>query len=67
MMGEYSICVSDGKVIGDSAFYIFANDALGAECKRLCDFCDATDKNPSEKKAERQNTNVRNTAMPPCR
>lgn len=50
-MGEYSICVSDGKVIGDSAFYIFANDALGAECKRLCDFCDATDKNPSEKKS----------------
>ncbi len=49
-MNEYSIHVSNGKVIGDSTFYLLANDLLGKECKRLCDFTDMLDKKPTEKK-----------------
>ena len=49
-MNEYSIHVSNGKVIGDSTFYILANESLRKECKRLCDFTDALDKEPSKKK-----------------
>ena len=49
-MNEYSIRVSNGKVIGDSTFYILANDALSKECKRLCDFTDALDKERAQKK-----------------
>ena len=49
-MNEYSIYVSDGKVVGDSVFFFVANDLLGKECKRLCDFTDALDKDPLQKK-----------------
>lgn len=49
-MNEYSIETGNGKVIGDSAFYIRANDLLGKECKRLCDFTEALDKDPAVKK-----------------
>ena len=49
-MNEYSIYVSDGKVVGDSVFFFVANDLLGKECKRLCDFTDALDKDPPQKK-----------------
>ena len=49
-MNEYSIYVSDGKVVGDSVFFLVANDLLGKECKRLCDFTDALDKVPMQKK-----------------
>ena len=49
-MNEYSICVSNGKVIGDSTFYILANALLSNECKRLCDFTDALDKDRAQKK-----------------
>ena len=49
-MNEYSIYVSNGKVIGDSTFYILANESLRKECKRLCDFTDALDKEPLKKK-----------------
>ena len=42
-MNEYSIHVSNGKVIGDSTFYILANESLRKECKRLCDYTDALD------------------------
>ena len=49
-MSEYSIYVSNGKVIGDSVFYVLANEALSKECKRLCDFTDALDKDSARKK-----------------
>ncbi|MFR3309953.1 MAG: hypothetical protein ACLTTQ_05015 [Christensenellales bacterium] len=49
-MNEYSIHVTDGKVIGDSALYLTANDLLGRESKRLCDLTDALDKSTPEKK-----------------
>lgn len=49
-MSEYSIHVSNGKVIGDSTFFLLANDMLHKECKRLCDFTDALDKEPMQKK-----------------
>ncbi len=47
---EYPIQVSNGKIIGDSAFFLIANDLLGKECKRLCDFTDFLDKTPLQKK-----------------
>ena len=49
-MNGNQISISGGKVIGDSAFYIIANDLLGKETKRLCDFTDALDKDPAQKK-----------------
>ena len=49
-MNVYSIYVSNGKVVGDSAFYIIANDLLSKECKRLCDYTDSLDKDPVQKK-----------------
>ena len=49
-MIEYSIHVDNGKVIGDSSFFLIANDLLGKECKRLCDFTDSLDKSPLLKK-----------------
>lgn len=49
-MDEYSIYVSNGKVIGDSTFFRIANDLLHKECKFLCDFTDALDKDPLQKK-----------------
>ena len=50
IMNEYSIHVTDGKVIGDSALYLTANDLLGRESKRLCDLTDSLDKSTPEKK-----------------
>ena len=49
-MVEYSIHVENGKVIGDSSFFLIANDLLGKECKRLCEFTDSLDKSPLLKK-----------------
>ena len=49
-MNEYSIHVENGKVIGDSSFFLIANDLLGKECKRLCEFTDSLDKSPLLKK-----------------
>ena len=49
-MNEYSIYVSNGKVVGDSVFFLIANDLLGKECKRLCDFTDAIGKDSLRKK-----------------
>lgn len=49
-MNHYSIYVSNGKVVGDSTFFLLANEALSKECKRLCDFTDALDKDPLQKK-----------------
>ena len=50
-MNEYSIYVLNGKVIGDSLFFLRANEALGRECARLCDFTKMLDNSPLEKKA----------------
>ena len=49
-MVGYSIYVENGKVIGDSAFFLTANDLLNKEIKRLCDFTDSLDKSPARKK-----------------
>lgn len=49
-MNENSIQVINGKVIGDSAFFLLANDLLDKESKRLCDFTDALDQDPLKKK-----------------
>jgi len=49
-MNAYSIEVKDGKVIGDSTFFRISNDLLHKECKHLCDFTDALDKDPLQKK-----------------
>ena len=49
-MNAYSIEVESGKVIGDSTFFRIANDLLHNEAKRLCDFTDALDKDPLQKK-----------------
>ena len=49
-MKAYSIEVNNGKIIGDSSFFRIANDLLHKECKRLCDFTDALDKDPLQKK-----------------
>lgn len=50
-MKEYSIALENGKVIGDSLFFLHANDLLDKECKKLCDFTDALDQNPATKRA----------------
>ena len=47
---DYSIHVTNGKVVGDSLFFILANDLLGKECERLCAFTDSLDNHPSQKK-----------------
>ena len=49
-MNAYSIEVESGKIIGDSTFFRIANDLLHNEAKRLCDFTDALDKDPLQKK-----------------
>ena len=49
-MSDYSIYVEGGKVVGDSVFCLLANELLGKECRRLCDFTDALDKEPEKKK-----------------
>ena len=37
-MKQYLITIVDGKVVGDSAFYLTANDMLEKECNRICTF-----------------------------
>ena len=49
-MNEYSIEISNGKAACDSAFYIYANDLLSKECKRLCSFTEELDKDTTKKK-----------------
>ena len=49
-MNAYSIEVNSGKIIGDSTFFRIAKDLLHKECKHLCDFTDALDKDPPQKK-----------------
>ena len=49
-MSEYSIHVINGKVIGDSVFFLIATDLLHKEIKRICDFTDALEKAPRQKK-----------------
>ena len=50
MINGYSIYVSNGKVIGDSTFFLISTELLNKENKRLCDFTDALDKDPIQKK-----------------
>jgi len=49
-MSAYSIHIENGKVIGDSRFYLLSSSMLDRECKRLCKFTDTLDKAPSRKK-----------------
>ena len=49
-MNEYSIYVLNGKVIGDSTFFLISTELLNKENKRLCDFTDALDKDTIQKK-----------------
>ena len=49
-MSDYSIYVEGGKVVGDSVFFLRANELLDGECRRLCGFTDALDKEPVRKK-----------------
>ncbi len=49
-MNAYSIEVNNGNIIGDSTFFRIADDLLHKECKRLCAFTDALDKDPLKKK-----------------
>ena len=49
-MIEYSICIKNGKVTGDSTFYLLADTTLSKECERLSSFTDAIDKDSSRKK-----------------
>ena len=51
-MNEYSIHVSNGKVVGDSLFYQSACTSLKEECKRLEKFTESLDKNPLLKKEQ---------------
>ena len=49
-MNDYSIHVLNGKVIGNSVFYLLADDCFRKECRRLHDFTNNLDKMPAEKK-----------------
>ena len=49
-MNENIPHVTEGKVIGDSAFFTLANEMLGKECIRLCDFTESLDKDLAKKK-----------------
>lgn len=49
-MSKYSIQVVNGKIIGDSVFFIRASEALDKECDRLCYFTDALDRDPAQKR-----------------
>ena len=51
-MNEYSIQVSNGKVVGDSIFYLSAVESLRKEYKRLENFTESLDKNPQQKKEQ---------------
>ncbi len=49
-MNNYSIHIENGKVVGDSTFYLLSSSMLDRECKRLCKLTDALDKDTSRKK-----------------
>ena len=49
-MKPYSISVADGKVVGNSDFYLAAYDMLEQECRRICAFTDMLDRDPAQKK-----------------
>lgn len=49
-MNAYSITIADGKVVGDSDFYLAAYDLLEQECRRICAFTDLLDSDPTQKK-----------------
>ena len=49
-MKPYSISVADGKVVGNSDFYLAAHDLLEQECSRICAFTDMLDRDPAQKK-----------------
>ncbi|MBQ9797702.1 MAG: hypothetical protein IJW50_08290 [Clostridia bacterium] len=51
-MNEYSIHVSNGKVVGDSTFYLLSYESLKKECDRLEHFTESLDKNPQQKKEQ---------------
>ena len=42
-MNEYSIHISDGKVVGDSTFYLLSYESLKKECDRLEHFTESLD------------------------
>ena len=49
-MNENLIQISNGKVVGDSAFFIAADHLLDQEIQRLCDYTGSLDKDPVRKK-----------------
>lgn len=49
-MSNNSIEIVNGKVIGDSRFFILAYDMLNTESKKLSNFTDSLDKYPQRKK-----------------
>lgn len=49
-MSMDAMYVSNGKVIGDSAFFLTANHLLSNEIDRLLDFTDMLDRSPLQKK-----------------
>ena len=51
-MNEYSIQVSNGKVVGDSTFYLLSCKSLKKEYERLENFTESLDKNPQQKKEQ---------------
>ena len=51
-MNEYSIHISNGKVVGDSTFYLLSYESLKKECDRLEHFTESLEKNPQQKKEQ---------------
>ena len=49
-MSTDAMYVSNGKVMGDSVFFLTANHLLGNEVERLLDFTDMLDRSPLQKK-----------------
>lgn len=49
-MNENPIQITDGKVVGDSAFFVIANELLVNEVERLCGITHSLDKDPPRKK-----------------
>lgn len=49
-MNENPIQITDGKVIGDSTFFMIANDLLEKEVERLCDMTRSLDQDPARKR-----------------
>jgi len=49
-MSENAIYVENGKVVGDSVFYLLAYQMLEKESQRLCAMTDELDRDPARKK-----------------